>query len=1010
RSRRLGRGHLAAASAAAVADDDDFDCVPLGELTPDDASLLTSLMASHARRSTVESALTCERLLKRIVDEVDAGNEEVRATTKMYTVAMDAWAKSQRRPQPGAGIRASARRAVGGRGGEDDGENDGENGEGGTRRRRRPRRDPRNARLQVPPRRSDDDDDGSRDGRDARSRPLPPGAAAQRAHRIHSSLVDAHRTSGDGDLAPSTISYNAAINAWSKSYHPSAGEMAELLLGEMMREWRFGEATTVDDDDEESTGTEEGTPRGNERVKPDVVTFTAVVDAWVKCTASAHDYHYERPPWDKANDDDGGEDGEAVGKDRRRSDGVADGDGAKTKGGTNATSYAEWKRERAAEADAQTRRAATRAKELLRLMIALGHYDPARHGDDDGEEGEGGTRCEPGMRPNCYTYSAVMNALAKSCPARGGGGVAEGGGVDPRKRRGDVRDGRRRGPREAPYDPAREAQDMLEDMIVKHRRYKERVGLGEGGAGAWSADGTSTGGGDDGGRLEVEREDWSAADEEEEEETDGGDGPGYRIVESKFEEWTRGSWAGHNVEDVEQATERATFDEQRSLPSSHGPRWYDPRPDELTFPPNAINYNSVLNAWSRASRYDPRAALRAESILLERMERPACEGGDDIEPDALSYSLVIHAWLRGCRGDDDARGVGGGRGGGGRNARGGGSSASSPRSRGRRGALEFSDRDRIERAVRIADRLEAWARRTRSRRWSRAGEEGPSATAAKEDDVGSDAREGLDSEDDIYDADLDDDDMDEGARRRHGGGRSASTTSAYARRGHDKARDLDAEAYNSILVAYSREQTGDHAASVMRLLDRMEGLADELDMPSVYPNQRSYNVALGVIAGSAANLDTSLAEYYGDTNDGSKRDDKGRDKSSQPDRPSEKRRGSSGADAPAKDRPRSRPLNPLYPGRAAEAVLDRMLSRGMRPDAFAFASVLNAYQRIPNGRLDAALAADAVVRGMESLHFHDRIDEPVSVHAISFRTFGSGRCFLYLASPCSNAGTKLRCL
>ena len=76
--------------------------------------------------------------------------------------------------------------------------------------------------------------------------------------------------------------------------------MAELLLGEMMREWRFGcgevgteeeeewrlNTRRVDDDDEEDDdgkaveGMEEKSKgsrkRGNERVKPDVVTFTAV--------------------------------------------------------------------------------------------------------------------------------------------------------------------------------------------------------------------------------------------------------------------------------------------------------------------------------------------------------------------------------------------------------------------------------------------------------------------------------------------------------------------------------------------------------------------------------------------------------------------------------------------------------------------------------------------------------------------------------------------------------------
>ena len=76
---------------------------PSEQLTPDDVSLITTLMTSHARRSTVDSALICEQLLKRVVEEVNDGNSEVRVTTKMYTVAMDACAKAQRRPLPGSG-------------------------------------------------------------------------------------------------------------------------------------------------------------------------------------------------------------------------------------------------------------------------------------------------------------------------------------------------------------------------------------------------------------------------------------------------------------------------------------------------------------------------------------------------------------------------------------------------------------------------------------------------------------------------------------------------------------------------------------------------------------------------------------------------------------------------------------------------------------------------------------------------------------------------------------------
>ena len=49
---------------------------------------------------------------------------------------------------------------------------------------------------------------------------------------------------------------------------------------------------------------------------------------------------------------------------------------------------------------------------------------------------------------------------------------------------------------------------------------------------------------------------------------------------------------------------------------------------------------------------------------------------------------------------------------------------------------------------------------------------------------------------------------------------SFSRSSSYTFRQHNKARDLDVEVYNSILVTLSREQGGDHAASVMeRIVD-----------------------------------------------------------------------------------------------------------------------------------------------------------------------------------------------
>ena len=193
---------------------------------------------------------------------------------------MDAWAKSQRRPLPGSGLNTNNTPSS----------ND-ETNKHNRKNQHHHHNHHHQKQLQLHPQQQ------LTSTQRQTQQQLPLGAAAQRAHRIHTSLVKIYQSTNDPHLAPSTISYNAAINAWSKSYHPSAGEMAELLLGEMMREWRFGNdylGGEDDDEEEEDDGGEtdgisvEGGEnnkskrkrkrrgRGNERVKPDVVTFTAV--------------------------------------------------------------------------------------------------------------------------------------------------------------------------------------------------------------------------------------------------------------------------------------------------------------------------------------------------------------------------------------------------------------------------------------------------------------------------------------------------------------------------------------------------------------------------------------------------------------------------------------------------------------------------------------------------------------------------------------------------------------
>lgn len=68
--------------------------VPMRSLTEADVMSITGLMIAWSRRRSLEGALTVERLLKRVVDDMRAGNEEVQVSTKMYIVAMEAWGKS----------------------------------------------------------------------------------------------------------------------------------------------------------------------------------------------------------------------------------------------------------------------------------------------------------------------------------------------------------------------------------------------------------------------------------------------------------------------------------------------------------------------------------------------------------------------------------------------------------------------------------------------------------------------------------------------------------------------------------------------------------------------------------------------------------------------------------------------------------------------------------------------------------------------------------------------------
>ncbi len=83
----------------------------------------------------------------------------------------------------------------------------------------------------------------------------------QLAEKVFLDQIETYQSTGDRDVLPTTFSFNAVINAWSKSGRPEAPHMAEAILQRMQdlaEAW--GESTLV----------------------PDVVTFNSVLTAWAQ--------------------------------------------------------------------------------------------------------------------------------------------------------------------------------------------------------------------------------------------------------------------------------------------------------------------------------------------------------------------------------------------------------------------------------------------------------------------------------------------------------------------------------------------------------------------------------------------------------------------------------------------------------------------------------------------------------------------------------------------------------
>lgn len=62
----------------------DEDLYPIGELSEEDVEAIASLMAAWSKRKSIDAAITVERLLKRVVDDMQVQNSAAQVSTRFY--------------------------------------------------------------------------------------------------------------------------------------------------------------------------------------------------------------------------------------------------------------------------------------------------------------------------------------------------------------------------------------------------------------------------------------------------------------------------------------------------------------------------------------------------------------------------------------------------------------------------------------------------------------------------------------------------------------------------------------------------------------------------------------------------------------------------------------------------------------------------------------------------------------------------------------------------------------
>jgi hypothetical protein len=198
---------------------------PIGKLNPEEIPV-SSIMNGWAKTKTSKGAKMVEVWLRRIKAEEYEGNPAVTLTNKMFTIAVDAWAKS--------GQKGAAKHA------EDLLQEMYEMHRKNKNSNLIPTTEIFNAVINA----------WARSGEDI---------APTRAEQILDWMKKLQK-SGQLDVRPDKYSYNTAIHAWAKKGGIEAAERAQALLRSMERMFLQGDAAT----------------------KPDTITYNIVINSWAK--------------------------------------------------------------------------------------------------------------------------------------------------------------------------------------------------------------------------------------------------------------------------------------------------------------------------------------------------------------------------------------------------------------------------------------------------------------------------------------------------------------------------------------------------------------------------------------------------------------------------------------------------------------------------------------------------------------------------------------------------------